>query len=270
MDLLSLGMSAVRGLAASPPAMYLRRRRFDAEFAAARQAHLFRGVYPSFAAAQASAPPSKPIGYDIPEAAAMYKERTRQVYPSDYPVMFWLERLWRAGARDVFDVGGHIGVSYYAYRRYLQYPQALTWTVMDVPAVVEEGRRWAAEQDRERSLRFTDRVEDLTDDDVLFASGSLQYLPDSLAERLAATRRRPRALLLNLLPVHPTKYYYTLQSIGVSFCPYRIYARTSLLASLREAGYTLRDSWANPEKSCYVAFDDEHSLKGYAGFLFER
>jgi putative methyltransferase (TIGR04325 family) len=70
----------------------------------------------------------------------MYLERTKVIYPADYPVMFWLEKFIGEGCRKFFDLGGHIGVSYYAYQLHIGYPQDLRWTVCDVPAVVAKGR----------------------------------------------------------------------------------------------------------------------------------
>ena len=82
------------------------------------ETNLYRGIFPTFAQAQASAPHTRPVGYDNAGAADLYRERTRRVYPSDYPAMFWLDRLFQEGATSVFDIGGHIGIGYYAYQRY--------------------------------------------------------------------------------------------------------------------------------------------------------
>ena len=41
----------------------------------------------------------------------------------------------RAGARRLFEFGGHVGVAYYAYRSHLTLPEGFSWTVCDVPAV---------------------------------------------------------------------------------------------------------------------------------------
>ena len=82
-------MTAFERLAMLVGLEHFRRRRFERRFAIHVEGgfggNLYRGVFPSFEAAQASAPPGKPIGYDNPTAAALYEERTRRVYPSDYP-----------------------------------------------------------------------------------------------------------------------------------------------------------------------------------------
>lgn len=253
-----------------PPLRQLFHRLYDREFAENRWGNLFRGVFDSFEAAQASAPATRPIGYDNQAAAAMYANRMKRVYPTDYPMLFWLNTLLTQGQHRIVDLGGHTGVSYYAYSDYLRYPAALHWTVLDVPAVVEHGRDLAAEMDKLAQLHFTDRVDDADGADIIMALGSLQYLPDTLPERLAKLRKPPRHLLLNLVPIHPQQSYFTLQSIGTAFCPYRIAALNQFVKSFEALGYALVDKWENPEKKCTIPFHAAHSLDRYYGFFFTR
>lgn len=247
------------------------RSRYERSFAANRGPnHMFRGVYASFDEARASAPSDLPIGYDNPAPAAMYMDRTRKTYPADYPVLFWLSRLLREGCASVFDLGGHIGVSYYAYRRYLTYPPSLSWRVHDVPAVMAHGRQIAKDKDKEGFLGFADAFEDAAGMDVLMALGSLQYLPDALSERLRRLDKPPRHLLLNLMPLHERHTYFTLQSIGTAFCPYRITAIADFLQGFEEIGYLVVDSWENPDKSCEIPFHPDRSLDRYYGFYLRH
>lgn len=242
-------------------------RRFAREIPAT---NLYRGVFETFAEAAASAPATRPSGYDNPAAAELYRDRTRRVYPSDYAAMFWLDRLFREGAASVFDIGGHIGIAYYAYRKYLDYPADLRWRVLDVPAVVESGRAFAAEHDRERRIDFTSEPADIDGHDVVFASGSLQYLDYTLAELIGKSARPPRHLLVNLMPIHMTESFFTLQNMGAAFCAYRITSERDFLGPLRALGYTLRDRWENVDRRCRIAYRPEHSLDRYFGFCFSR
>jgi putative methyltransferase (TIGR04325 family) len=244
--------------------------RYEKHFVNNRSANLFRGVYASFDAAQASAPSNRPIGYDNPASANLYMERTRKVYATDYPVLFWLQKLIASGHTKFFDLGGHVGVSYYAYRRLLAYPNTLQWVVHDVPAVMARGRELATSKDLEGHLLFADDFAAANNMQVLMAQGSLQYLPDTLAERLAQLKTPPPHLLLNLTPLHDRESYFTLQSVGTAFCPYRILAITPFLESFASLGYSLVDQWENPEKNCHIPFHPQHSLERYHGLYLHQ
>lgn len=257
-------------VSAMPPLRQLFQRLYDAEFARNRWENLFRGVFNTFEAARESAPVTRPIGYDNKDAAEMYANRTKRVYPTDYPMLFWLGILMSKGGRKIVDLGGHIGVSYYAYSNYLCYPSDMRWTVLDVPAVVRHGRELSKEMDKAGMLDFTDQVGDVDGADILIALGSLQYLPETLQERLAKLSSPPQHLLLNLVPIHPQHAYFTLQSIGTAFCPYRIIDLSGFLKSFEALGYTLVDKWENPEKKCTIPFHSARSLDRYYGFFFTR
>jgi putative methyltransferase (TIGR04325 family) len=258
------------GVAGWPVLGVYLRKKYERMFAANLDANLFRGVFATFEEAERSAPRTRPLGYDHPGPAAMYLERTRKVYPTDYPVLFWLQKLFREGQTRVFDLGGHTGVSYYSYRRYLDYPATLRWQVHDVPAVVQQGRHLAAEMDRGGHLSFADRFDEAEGADILFALGSLQYLPETLAERVGNLKNPPRHLMLNLIPLHERLSYFTLQSIGTAFCPYRITALSEFQSAYERLGYEVVDSWENPEKRCEIPFHPEHSLNRYCGLYMRR
>jgi putative methyltransferase (TIGR04325 family) len=249
----------------------LLQRHYEALFAANREQNLFRGVYDSFEAAQASAPPSRPVGYDNPAPAKMYRDRFERVFTNDYPMMLWLERALRAAgsAPRVFDFGGHVGFARYTFARYLRFPPGLRWQVCDVPAVVAEGEAIAREQGMAGLSFTTDRAQ-ADGADVFFASGSLQYVPTPLAELLGALKQPPPHLLLNMLSLHPTRSAVTLQSIGTVFCPYAIFQRDAFVQSLAPLGYRLVDSWDNPDKGCTIPFHPEVSVSGYTGLYLSR
>ncbi|MFL6625705.1 MAG: methyltransferase, TIGR04325 family [Vitreoscilla sp.] len=246
-----------------------RRRRFDAAFASGHYGGHFRGVHRTRAACEAAMPTTTlPAGYDNAGMAAMYRDRLDRVYPGDYPMLMWLGKAFAAGATRVFDLGGHVGVAYYAYRRYLDYPAALSWQVHDVPAVMAAGRALAAERDTWKQLSFVEDAGAAADADVLFTSGCIQYLDETLGERIAKLPRRPRWVLVNLLPLHATEAYWTLQSTGRALCPYRIQRKPDFLAEFERLGYEMPDLWENAEKRCTIAFDEAHSLDRYYGMVF--
>ncbi|VWX59378.1 conserved hypothetical protein [Burkholderiales bacterium 8X] len=229
--------------------------------------NLFMGSFESFAAAEAGAPPSKAIGYDNEEAAkTLY---SHQVYFYDYPALFWLGRSLDAGMRTVFDLGGHVGIKYYAFRRMLDYPAALRWTVCDVPGVAKTGQALAVERGATAQLDFCTDFRAASGYDVLYASGSLQYLPTRIAEIIAALPVKPRRIILNTTAVHPERTLFTLNSIGFAVCPYRIQHQDELLAELTASGYKRRDVWRNEGKPIEVPFVDGGDKPYYAGCCFD-
>jgi putative methyltransferase (TIGR04325 family) len=232
-----------------------------------RDENLFMGSFESFADAEAHAPAGKRVGYDAPEAANLY---SHQIYFYDYPALFWLGRSLDSGLRTVFDLGGHIGIKYYAFRRVLNYPPDLHWTVCDVPGVIKAGAEVAAQREVTGQIDFTTDFHNASGCDILYASGSLQYLPQHLSELLAELPVKPKRIIINTAAVHPEKTIYTLNSIGVAVCPYRIEHHDRLFADLAAAGYVRRDAWRNEGKPIEVPFVEGGDKPYYAGCCFDR
>lgn len=245
----------------------LYRRLFARQFFGANS---YCGAWDSFAEAKANAPHVLPSSYDSTAAGAMYRSELERITVSDYPVVYWLSRLLASGQQRLFDLGGHIGVKYYAFQRYLQYPEALHWVVHDVPAVVAAGRRHAAEHDPRRQLEFADSPDQASGSDVVMATGSLQYLNYSLAELLARLPQPPQHVLVNLTPMHPDRSYFTLQHIGIAICPYRVSAVPEFTAAMQALGYAVVDRWASRERNVRVPFRPECDIDCYHGFYFRR
>jgi len=109
-----------------PGLLQWRKRRFDRNFETGHGAGSCRGCYASYAQAAAAAPTSLPLGFDHAAAAAMYRDRLNHIYPSDYPMMLWLQKAFGDGARTVFDLGGHVGIAYYAYQHVLAFPSHIS------------------------------------------------------------------------------------------------------------------------------------------------
>jgi putative methyltransferase (TIGR04325 family) len=242
-------------------------RRYERYFAKERNANLFRGVFQSFAEAAASAPDTKGLGYDQPEAAGMYREVLEVLRPTDYPALFWISRLLPE-LDSVFDYGGHVGVKYYAYRKYVELDARVDWTVCDVPAVVASGRELLTKFGAAR-LGFTSDFGEVNGKSLLLCSGSLQYIEPSLPTLLEPLAARPRHVLINSTPVSALPTYFTLNNIGTAFCPYKVQNRSELVQGMKSRGYALTDSWENPGKRCFIPLYPEHSLDAYQGFYFK-
>ncbi len=233
-----------------------------------RDQNLFHGVFDSFDAAAARAASYGDSGYDNEASASLYLDYMR-VDAHDYPAMLWLQRSFQEGMRSVFDVGGSIGIKYYAFAKTLPMPSDVNWTVEDVPAVVVKGKALALERGVTQNLHFTDRMMAGAGAQVLFASGSLQYLPRSLFEDLAEWSTKPRRIIVNITPIHPTHEFFTVNSIGTAFCAYRVQTQSSLVRQLTTLGYTMKDNWINRGKEMRLPLHPDLSLDHYRGFCFD-
>lgn len=253
----------------TPGVYQLRRRAYERSFATQHQAHMFRGVFDSFEAAAASAPPSRPTGYDNATSAAMYQNQLQHL-TRDYPAALWLQQSFCRGHHEVVDLGGSLGIKFYAFAELMTYPSALRWRVIEVPAVVARGRELAAAKNGTQALSFGDDWREASGAHTLLASGSLQYLPLSLGEMLRAWSRPPQRLIVNTLPLHPARSYFTLNSIGTAYCPYRVQSEAEFLQDVCACGYRLIDRWTDASKQVLLPFEAGFDVAHYSGFCFER
>lgn len=238
---------------------------------ARRPPNRFRGVYGSFAEAEASIPPGQPVGYDHAALAGLYRLRMDKACQSDYAVLFWMREILRAKPDAfVFDFGGHVGVSYHGWRNYLPYRPGLRWLVEDVPAIVKVGAEVARERPSE-GLEFTSDVLDARNCDVFFAAGSLQYVDEALPAMLARIGGRlPPHLIVNKVPLYDGPAFVTVQSTGRAFHPYRIDDRSRFVAGLTALGYRVVDDWQNREQHCEIPFTRGRDIDAYSGYYFVR
>lgn len=235
---------------------------------AKRPANRFRGVYATFAEAEAAVPPGQRVGYDHAELAGLYRHRMEKANQSDYAVLFWLKGLLEP-TTFLFDFGGHVGVSYHGWRNYLHYPAGMRWLVQDVPAIVQVGAELAAERGSP-GLEFTSDLADGAGCTIFLAAGSMQYVDLTLTQLLDAAHARPKHLVINKLPVYDGEAFWTVQSTGRAFHAYRIYNRAELVAEAQALGYHLVDDWQNREQHCEIPFTRGRDIDAYSGFYFVR
>ncbi|MGV8940247.1 MAG: methyltransferase, TIGR04325 family [Lysobacter sp.] len=228
----------------------------------------YYGVYDTYESALAAVPPGLPNTYDCDAAGRMYRDRIQDLRSSEYPALYWLSRLMQDGARTLFDLGGHIGVSYYAMGRLILYPPGLRWVVHDVPRVMQAGREWAVEHDPAGTLEFTDRPEASAGFDILFSSGALQYLDYDLPSLLQRTPNPPAHVLINMVPMHSERSYFTIQNFGVVTSPYRISSAPGFVEAMRKLGYEVVDKWETLERHVRIPFRAEWDIDRYYGFYF--
>jgi putative methyltransferase (TIGR04325 family) len=228
----------------------------------------FRGVYASFAEAEASIPESARVGYDHAELAGLYRHRMEKANQSDYAVLFWLKGILDERSF-VFDVGGHVGVSYHGWRRYLDYRPGMRWLVQDVPAIIQVGAELARELPSE-GLEFTSDVAAGRGCTIFLAAGSLQYVDESLPSLLGRLGSLPRHLIVNKMPLYDGETFVTVQSTGRAFHPYRIYNRAAFVDEVTGLGYRVVDDWSNREQHCEIPFTQDRDIDAYSGYYFVR
>ena len=235
-----------------------------------RDGNAYQGKYATYAEAKAATPPTLPNSYALTDTSGMYRDQHSRIRVSDYPMVHWLAKLLGDGQRRIFDLGGHMGVSYYGFRHYVEYPADMRWLVHDVPDIVRDGREWAHTHDPERLLSFTDSRFDASGHDILVTSGALQYLDFTLPELLQALPDPPKHVVINLVPMHPTQGYFTLQNIGRAILPYRVSAIPEFIAAMQALGYRVVDQWHSAERYIRVPFEPTCRIDGYEGFYFQK
>ena len=230
-------------------------------------ARLFSGVYRSREEALKAIPAGLRVGYENPEVADRHIHEIGCIWPSDYPVLFWISRLMGEGS-SIFDLGGNIGLQFYNFQKYLAYPDQLSWKVCDVPDVAQRGIELARLKHAEY-LSFTTNFADADGANILLASGVLQFLPDPWWLALSNLRRRPAHLLINRTPLCKGPSFVTLHAFGPAVCAYGIRNRAGFVEELSALGYLLHDAWEAPEFSCYIPFHPDRSIKAYTGMYFQ-
>lgn len=229
------------------------------------------GLYQSFKEARESLPPRP--DFDHAALATEYVEvRTKKVFPYDYPVMWWLDKALKEGSRSVLDIGGSVGVHYYAYRRYIDMPDDLRWHVVEVPSMVSIGQDLAMRHGVD-ALHFHSRLDEPIASgthEIWISAGAIHCLeegrPDQLLQQCA---RRPDHILLNKLPLYAGDDFVTVQNIGEgAFAPVHIYNGDRFIQRIRALGYTLRDRWAVPERSMYLPGHPQRFCSSFTGLYF--
>lgn len=235
---------------------------------ARRPPNRFRGVYATFAEAEAAVPQDARVGYDHAELAGLYRHRMEKANQSDYAVLFWLKGILDERSF-VCDFGGHVGVAYHGWQRYLAYRSGLRWLVCDVPAIVRVGAELAAERPSE-GLAFTSDLADARGCSIFLAAGALQYVDEPLPALLARVGTLPRHLIVNKMPLYDGETFVTVQSTGRAFHAYRIYNRAEFVGEITALGYRVVDDWSNREQHCEIPFTRGRDIDAYSGYYFVR
>lgn len=231
-----------------------------------------RGVYSTFAEALQDLKPNTRISHNQPDmheqsSVSEYTacRRLGQLDPFDYPVMPWLRQALE-NHNSIFDIGGNVGISYFAFQKHLTFPENLRWTVCELSELVKAGKKLARETNS-FALTFTTELADADGYDILFAVGTLQYIEPTLATIIAGFKTKPKHILVNHTPFYDGPTFVTLQNLGYAFSPYKIENRLEFIQALQKIGYELINS-CQFDRQCVIPFHPDRQVKAYYGFHF--
>lgn len=213
------------------------------------------------------------VEHEHPASIRRHLMLAEHARPSDYAVMFHLERML-PGVRRLIDLGGNVGNLFYCYSRYLKFPAEFRWVVVEIAAVAEVGAALAKERGEER-LRFVTGLKDAATEGadaetVLLVSGALHYFETPLGVLLAEAGMAPAQVIVNRSPVLVAGTVIGIQDGGGYVTTARVLDRRELLASMEKAGYRLADEWVAAELNMRLPLRPQSSVGSYSGFLFTR
>ncbi len=220
-------------------------------------------LFKSFSEAQAVANSLKAKGHEaefLSELPLLYPIRT-----SDYPVLFWLNRIQ---PKMLFDLGGSVGNLYYLYQDYLDFKPAPNWVVYDLPEIVEKGKALALSREA-ATLSFFSDLSAGKNCDVLLVSGALQFWEKPIAAILQGMGSKPRHILINrtlLTEEKPT--FVVLQYLGDAVLPKMVRNRSELLKEFAALGYECAGEWFEPERGLELTLYPAHSVRYFSGLYF--
>ena len=220
-----------------------------------------KGIYTSFSDARRDVPVDA-----LPTAKDNYNEdRLDTLNFCDYPVVVWLLLLLPT-AHYVFELGGSIGMGYFAYRRYVPLPAEFRWVICDLPEVIEAGCEVARKRG-DTNLSFTIEREVEGDPDVYFTSGTLQYIEEPFTDVLRNLRRLPPHVIVNRVPMVGKEPYITLQHGGERFIPYKVVNREEFIAEMETIGYETVDTWVT-ERAVSFLLEPQYERPLFHGMYF--
>lgn len=206
-------------------------------------------------------------GHESVSNIVLHSALSERPRPSDYPVFHWLADK-APGLRNIFDLGGNVGNLFYYYPRFLHLPTELRWTVLDLPAAREAGKKMAAERNA-KALYFASSFSEAAGSDLLLASGSAHYFDTPLWELIASLAVRPTYVIINRSPMTDRNTFATVQDAKSYRVACAVRNRAELKQGFRAIGYRCVADWDVPELSLHVPFRRDNTLQ-YTGMFFER
>lgn len=226
----------------------------------------YRAIYPTVEDAWRAAGKRRHAGHEHPDAVDRHVELSANLLPSDYAVLYWMNRI--PGSLRVFDFGGNMGNVFYTSINYLD-PARVSWTVYDLPAVIEKARR-LAEQRTGPKPQFSTAVAEAKDHNLLLVSGSYHYWEKSTVEFIDQFATRPEHVIINRSPFYEsqTEPVVAMQSTMSFAFPIIIRPVQELIKGFADRGYKLVDRWTAAEYGHVMPFFPDQSIRRYSGLYF--
>jgi putative methyltransferase (TIGR04325 family) len=223
----------------------------------------FFGVFPTFAAARSAVPSPLNNGWEHDAiVAADYFQ------PSLYATLYWLARSVKEGSC-IVDFGGGIGQTHREFAQRMALPKSVSWTVVDLAPAIRQGKELVAARGT-AGLFFAERLDDLKVCDIFLSRGCLQYVESSLTDLISLLPKLPEYLLLDKIPLSDGPSFVTIQNLGLTAAPYKIFNRDSFLTPLLQQGYVVLDEWPVQDLSCAIAFHPDRFLPNHSGVFLKR
>jgi putative methyltransferase (TIGR04325 family) len=259
-------MISLRHIKKFGPVQALRRERYRRRFESPEGYTMHSGVFRSFDEAAASVPHA--TGCNHATISAEFEDKIDRVFPYDYPFLFWLQRIFsNSAASSLVDIGGHIGVHYYAYRKFLELPRKLKWLVVELAEIAKAGQE-RAERLAAPGLSFTTSLEILNSHptDIILSSGALHYIEKPLLwNAIARMESKPQHILLNKVPLYQGEDFVSLQNVRPGFSPLYVWNRLEFIRKFEHTGYRLVDEWSVPERHFHIFDDPLRSFGSFSG-----
>lgn len=193
----------------------------------------------------------------------------------DYPVIFWLQKLFRSTETEgirVYDFGGNVGNHYYNYIKYIDPKIIESWNVIELPNLIEAGIKLRDSYGISNNTPTFIKLDDVSDDhnncDLFIASSSLQYYKgDWISEILGKFVNLPTYVIINRTPFsQEMDSIFTIQNGGAVNYVHRVIPFCEI-EKLNGLGYEMIDDWFDPIDTCFIPFS---KLKvWYKGYLFK-
>lgn len=237
-----------------PLVFHLRKLKYKIEFDFGSTARFF-GVFGSYRKAFDNVSGNTFRSYADTDLSDINRHSFQQMHLFDYPILYWLVKVF-GEYKSVIDLGGHVGVKFYAYQEQFPELKDIKWQVIEVPSMIKKGQE-IAEHRGVRNICFMEDINCAQPAEILFISGALQYLEVSLDQIFEMITVKPEYVFLNKLPLHDGQDLWTLENFGKAKIPYGIFNRSAFHSIMEHRGYTLRSKWTIDSRSISIPFHEK-------------